>query len=285
MRARRPIALAAGLATATVLALTGCSDSGSDSASEPSSATSASSGTSTDTGAGAATPETEDTSGDDLTADTFIKTVAAAQGDAKAYTFTMKMSANGSEVSDAKGAVVNTGGKPAVAMTMDVGGQKIDARYVDDVWYMNLGDASENKFVKIDPKTDGSEMAQQFEQLSAQMDPSESIKAIDGAVTSVTKKGDPVTLDGVEAQPYEVVVDTTKITGTMGDTLKAAGASVPDELTYTYWVGPDHLMRKMTFEMAGTSTEMTTSDWNGDVKVEAPSKDEITDKSPFTTGG
>jgi len=283
MRARRPIALAAGLAAATVLALTGCSDSGSGSASEPSSATSASSGTSTDTGAGAATPDA-DTSGGDLTAETFIKTVAAAQTDAKAYTFTMKMSANGSAVSDAKGAVVNTDGKPAVAMTMDVGGQTIDARYVDDVWYMNLGEVSENKFVTIDPKTDGSEMAQQFEQLSAQMDPSESVKAIDGAVTSVTKKGEAVTLDGVEAQPYEVVVDTTKITGTMGDTLKAAGSAVPDELTYTYWVGPDNLMRKMTFDMAGTSTEMTTSDWNGDVKVEAPSKDQITDKSPFTTG-
>ena len=44
-----------------------------------------------------------------------------------------------------------------------------------------------------------------------QMDPSKQLEQFKTAVTSFEKKGEPKTLDGVKAQPYVVVVDTSKI--------------------------------------------------------------------------
>lgn len=282
MRARRLTVLATAATAAVALALAGCS-SGSGPDKNADSPTASSSAAAQPDASASAAPSDEATedgpkpASGDLTASSFAKEIAAASADAGSYKFTMKTSAGGTDAMVATGAVVTDEGSPAVSMKMDVGGMKVEVRYVDDVWYMNYGDMTQNKFVKIDPKTDDSDMAKQFESMTSQMDPAAGLEATKDAITSVTKKGAPITIDGVQAQPYEVVVDPSKVTGPMGDQFKAAVGTVPDELTYTYWIGDDHLMRRMTFELAGSSTEMTLTGWNSDVSVKAPKASEITD--------
>jgi lipoprotein LprG len=279
MRARRLTVLATAATAAAALALAGCSGSDSDTTADPS----ASVGASTAPSASAAAPgdevttEAAETGSGDLTLENFAQTVSEASIDAGSYKFQMKMSADGAPVTDASGAVETADGKQAVLIEMDVAGTKAEVRYVDGIWYLNYGEPTGNKFMKIDPKNDDSDIAKQFEQMASQMNPSAGLEATKEAVTSVTKKGAPVEIGGVQAQPYEVVVDPSKVTGTAGEQLKAAGAALPDELVYTYWIGEDNLLRRMTFELPGSSTEMTLTDWGSDVDVKAPKDSEISD--------
>jgi len=268
MRARRSTALVAA-SVAAMLSLAGCSGASDDASSKPSGASSASA------------PADDDTSGDaassELTADNFMETVAGSMADDASYHTVVKTSANGTVAMTAEGDAAVKGDDIAMAMTMSSQGMDMEVRVVDGIWYMNLGELSQDKFIKVDPSDDSNEMAKSFAGVTDQMDPSASVKAMEDAVVSVKKSGATEKLDGVDAQPYEVVVDTTKITGPMADTIKAAGDAIPATFTYTYWIGPDNKPRKMVMDQAGTTTEMTMTDWGKKVAVEAPAASDIVD--------
>jgi hypothetical protein len=109
------------------------------------------------------------------------------------------------------------------------------------------------------------------------MDPAHQLAQFDKAVTSFKKKGAPEKIDGVDAQPYEVVVDTSKIDA-LGDLPGGASAGVPQSLTYVMYVGPDNLLRRMSFELAGSKSQVDYSKWGEDVDIQAPSASEISDQ-------
>lgn len=267
MRARRSTVLVAAAVAAT-LSLAGCSSASDDASSKPSGASSASA-PADDTSSEAASAE--------LTADNFMETVAGSMADDASYHTVMKTSANGTVAMTAEGDAAVKDDDIAMAMTMSSQGMDMEVRVLDGIWYMNLGELTQDKFIKVDPADDSNGMADSFAGVTDQMDPSASVKAMEDAVVSVEKSGAPEKLDGVDAQPYEVVVDTTKITGPMADTIKAAGDAIPATFTYTYWIGPDNKPRKMIMDQAGTTTEMTMTDWGKKVTIEAPSADQITE--------
>jgi len=104
--------------------------------------------------------------------------------------------------------------------------------------------------------------------LSANLDPKVQAKAFKSAVTKFEKVGDPVTLDGVQATPYEVTIDPTKAPDVYGTT-------ITDPVTVTYYIGPDDLLRKMVYKDKNGEFVSTYTDWGAPVTIEAPAASEI----------
>ncbi|MFF2622402.1 LolA-like protein [Oerskovia jenensis] len=220
-------------------------------------------------------------SSSELTPENFAKRVTAAVVDAGSVTIAMSTEAAGATM-DATGDIVMKDGKQQLAMTMAVpGSEEMQIRVVDGLIYLNLGALSQGKFATIDPADTSNPMASSFEDLAAQMDPTTSVKELDGAITSIEKDGEPVDVDGVKAQPYTIVVDTTKLSGSMKDEVDAAGGALPETLTYQYWIDADDRMRKVVTSVQGATVEMTFTNWGEDLQVVAPSAEEITTEPIF----
>jgi hypothetical protein len=150
-------------------------------------------------------------------------------------------------------------------------------RLVDQVFYMNMGQMTQGKYLKIDLTDENSPLAKQFGQILEQMDPAKQLDQFNGAVTSFEKGGDPKTIDGVKAQPYLVKVDTSKIKAFM-DLPESAAGSMPDSIDYTIYVGSDSLMRRIEFELAGSKSTVDYTKWGEPVEIKAPAASEISDK-------
>lgn len=238
-------------------------------------------------GCGGASTETKDAGvGDDagatLTKADFIKTITAAQQKAKSSHISMTISGSGQKIS-AKGDVEvgATAADSKAALTMNLGSLGvgvIELRLIDKDYYINLGPMSGNKFAKIDLADTSNPMFEQYGGFLDQLDPSKQLEQFKGALTSVEKKGNAVTLDGVKAQPYVLTLDAKKIKG-LGDFGAAPGAKLPDTLTYTMFVGSDNLPRRLVTTVAGSKLTLDYSTWGKSVDIKAPSKGEIADPS------
>ncbi|VXA95771.1 DUF6612 family protein [Aeromicrobium sp. 9AM] len=165
----------------------------------------------------------------------------------------------------------------SMAMTMTMDSREMEMRLVDQTFYMNMGQITDDKFVKIDLTDESNPIAKQYSRIMDQMDPASQLRQFKAAVKSFEKKGEPQTIDGVKAQPYVVTVDTSKLDA-IKDLPAASRSQVPKTIVYTMYVGSDDLLRRMEFELAGAKTTMDYSKWGEPVDVQAPSPDEISDK-------
>lgn len=215
----------------------------------------------------------------DLTADSFFTTLIDEQLKAGSAHMVMTMGIGGQSIkADADVEFGKTFGDTSMSMDMDMGSAGPAAMKVildDGVFYMNLGQVTKGKYAKIDLADEDNAFGKQFSQLVDQMDPTKLLEQFQKAVTSFEKKGDSKQMDGVEAQPYEIVVDTTKIDA-FSDL--PAGATVPKTITYVMYMGSDNLLRRMTFDLAGSKTRLDYSKWGEPVDVEAPPSSEVTDQ-------
>lgn len=211
-----------------------------------------------------------------LTLSNFTQVLAASQVKAKSSHIDMTIGVSGQTIK-AQGDVA-VGSSPtdsAMTMTMDMGSMKIDMRLVDQTMYMNMGQMTDNKFLKIDLTDENNPIAKQYGQLMDQMDPAKQMEQFKEALTSFDKKGEPKTIDGVKAQPYVVTVDTSKMEAFKN--LDGAG-QIPDSIVYTMYIGPDNLPRRMEFEVAGSKSTMDYSKWGEPVDIKAPAAGEISDQ-------
>ncbi|WP_019143684.1 LolA-like protein [Aeromicrobium massiliense] len=266
MKARRPSMLAAtALAAALVLGACG-SDGGSDASSDTSAAASKD-----------AEPAT-------LTKDDFAERIADAQVEAGTSHMTMTVDAAGQKITgEGDVRVSDDPAKTAVSMTMDTGETgAMDLVLVDQVMYMRLGQLTSGKYVKIDLTDESNPIGKQYGSLVDQLDPSAQVEQLDEAISGFEATGDPVQIDGVEAQPYEVTVDTAKLQEAAGQSAGQGAAGMPATIEYTMWIGPDDLIRRMTTTSAGTVT-VDYSKWGEDLDIAAPKASEITDQDPFST--
>lgn len=282
MRIARGIAVLS-VASIGVFGLTACSDDSTDTKDTSSVIGGGSTDTSSDDAAAddATSEEADDSaSGSDLTTDDFAERLTAATVEAGSYSLDMTTDAAGvsSTISADVELVDNT---TNMSMTMDAQGVAMEIRIVDAIFYMNLGDMSGGKFVKIDPADESNPLAGQFDGIESQLDPTKSLEGFEGAFTKVEKVGEPVDVDGVQAQQYTVVVDTTKVTGDLKEQAEAAGGSLPPELTYEYWIDDQDRMVRTTSEIAGATVDMTFSGWGEDFGITAPGDDEISTEPLF----
>lgn len=213
----------------------------------------------------------------DLTKDDFFERVTAATQ--AAGTLSMEMTQSGSGMTQtASGVVSNVDGAQEMSMTLEVPeAGTIEVRMVDGMVYMTMGELTQGKFLQIDPNDPSNPMAGSLDGLEGQFDPTQGLSP--DAISSFEKAGEPEEVGGALAQPYTVVVDSAAVAETLPEDLAAAGASLPAELTYTYWIDADDLIRRVTSEAMGVSTDLTFSGWGEPVEIVAPAPEEITDLS------
>ena len=241
-----------------------------------------------DKDSGGTTTDSKPSKGDDvaLTASNFSQVLADAQTKAKTSHVDMTIGVGGQSIK-AQGDV-EVGSNPAdssMTMTMDMGSSmKLDMRLVDQVLYMNMGQLTEGKYLKIDLNDKSNPLAKQYGEIMDQMDPAKQVDDLKEAVSSFKKAGEPKTIDGVKAQPYLIEVDTSKMAAFKELPAEAAG-SIPDKIVYTMYVGPDQLLRRMEFELAGAKSSIDYSKWGESVDIKAPSGAEVSDKDLSDLGG
>lgn len=233
-----------------------------------------------DSSAKGGTADVGKNAGTSLTKDNFVTTITAAQQKARSSHIAMKISAAGQKIT-ATGDVDTgtTADDTKAAMNMNlgsIGAGKFEMRLVDKALFINLGPMSDNKFAKLDLTDKSNPLFKQYGGLLDQLDPAKQLEQFKGALTSVEKKGEAVQLGGVEAQPYALTLDTSKIKSL--DSL-GAGAQIPKSLTYMMFVGPDNLPRRLVSSVSGSEVTIDYSKWGEKVDISAPSADEITDSS------
>ena len=153
----------------------------------------------------------------------------------------------------------------------------MDMRLVDATLYMNMGQMTQDKFVKIDLTDESNPLGRQFSQLTDQMDPAKQLAQLEEAVTKFEKKGEPQKIDGVATQSYAVTVDTSKLKA-LADLPSSATSQLPKTIDYTMYVGSDNLLRRMEFDLAGSKAQIDYSKWGEPVEIEAPAPNEISDQ-------
>jgi hypothetical protein len=155
---------------------------------------------------------------------------------------------------------------------------------VDQMLYMNLGAATQDKYTKIDLSDESDPLGREFGRLMAEADPGAAVAKLDSAMTGLKAMGvDEV--DGVEATHYRATLDTDaalEAGGTLDGLPKAVVRTLPRSFDYDIWVGNDDgLLRKMTIEMLDVTSVITLTSWGEPVEVAAPPRAEIMPGSPF----
>jgi hypothetical protein len=170
--------------------------------------------------------------------------------------------------------------------TGQAGMGSLEMRLVDEVFYLNFGPMTSNKFTTIDLTDESNPIGKQFGDIIGNLDPSQQFKEFEDAVSKFEKRGDPKELDGVEAQPYALTVDTSKMPAA-----EQAGSAMPKTLEYTMYIGPDNLPRRIVSDLpdvagsGGGTMTIDYSKWGEDVSIAKPKKSEITDKDFFSQLG
>lgn len=227
--------------------------------------------------------------GTELTAENFFEELSAAQVEAGSARVTMDLGeAAGGVAMEGDVVVGESVEDTAMSATMetgDTGPGRVEMRLVDGVLYMNLGAMTEDTFAALDLQDEDDPVVQQFGSLTDSFDPARQLETLEGAVTGFEQAGAPQQLDGVEATPYRVSVDGAAVLENAGQDPAALGAAVPEELVYTFFVGPDNLPRRIVTDAAAASLTMDFSRWGEEVVIEKPTDDEITTESPFGRTG
>jgi len=159
---------------------------------------------------------------------------------------------------------IEYGDELAVRMTMpnpSGGGAKQEMLLIGDTMYMGMGDNYMS--MSMDAMK-----GQGMPDMSASLDPEAQREAFEAALTDFKQSGEPETLDGVTATPYVITLDPTKAPETFGTVAN-------EPLTFTYFVGPDALPRKMVYADKNGEFVALYSDWGDPVDIEAPPADKV----------
>ena len=190
----------------------------------------------------------------------------------KAGTAHIAITMTGKSSFSAKGDVAYGQAQPRMSMSMampQLGKGRIEMRYVGKVLYMQIpGVTPPGKYVAIDPSDKNSPLAKSFAGTTDQMDPLQSIKAMESAVRSSERVGKQ-TMDGVTVEHYKLTVDTAALVKGLS-TAQLAQAKVPKSITYDLWLDEQHRLHRTSFDMSGEHFEATMSKWGQPVKVDAP---------------
>ncbi len=241
----RRLAQSLTLALAVSLSLTACGDEGTPS-----------------TGGTAAETSAPGDAAGDLTASNFADEVFSAIDKAGSAKIHFESGTGGKKfIGDGE---VEYGDELSARLTMPNpagGGGKQEMLLIGDTMYMGMGD----RYMSISLD---SMRGQGMPDMSANLDPKVQKKAFEDALTDFKQSGEAETLDGVQATPYVITLDPTKAPETFGTV-----ATGP--LTFTYFVGPDNLPRKMVYDDKNGEFVATYSDWGDPVDIEAPPADKV----------
>lgn len=144
----------------------------------------------------------------------------------------------------------------------------------DERAFVNAGEGTKDKYLPIDLSDDDDPIAQNVLAIAGTVhDIAGTLDRLDKMMTSFEKTGEPEDIDGVQAQPYTIVLDPSK-----SDAADDANGEQHDGVyTYTIYVDGDDLIHRVEIENdADDSTlEWEYSDWGKPVEVEQPDSSEI----------
>ena len=148
-----------------------------------------------------------------------------------------------------------------------VEGQQTEVILVQDAMYMNMGQVSQGKYLRM-PLTHEDALLTDLSQL----DPVSSFTEYAKAIESVTVAG-PENVEGEPLQRYVAHVDSAKLLGERAET-----SELPARITHTVWFDAKGRVRRVEVDMgrSGTST-MTYRDWGKKVAVKAPPASKVMD--------
>jgi hypothetical protein len=160
---------------------------------------------------------------------------------------------------------VEYGDELAMRMTMSgpsgAGGGKQEVLLIGDTVYIGMG--GQYMSMSMDAMS-----GKGMPDLSTNFDPRKQAEAFETAITGFEQKGEPETIDGVKATPYEITIDPTKAPDTFG-------TMVTEPLNFVYYVGPDDLPRKMVYKDKNGDFSATYTDWGDPVDIKKPPADKI----------
>jgi hypothetical protein len=197
----------------------------------------------------------------------FLPAMNSALAGQKTWRTTGRMTAGGKTVMTITGFQQ---AKPlAVSMEMSgeaFGGGKARIVLVNGFAYLSVpGLAPAGKYLKVDAKSSDPAVAGIGSMVDS-ADPTKTFKALGLGLRNVrfvrSEK-----IDGLKLDRYTVTVDTATALRAQG---KALPAGAPKTLDYTLWMGTDHLVHRMFFDMAGVSMLMTMTEFNKPVSIKAP---------------
>lgn len=171
-----------------------------------------------------------------------------------------------------------TAADAAMAFDYEMGEVSYSITLVDGIIFANLGESSNGKFVRIDPKNPQSAMGSAFAPMIDELDITKSISQFEDAITGVEQIGDAETIDGVETTPFLVTIDTDKAVAS-GALDKDSGIRPGTELTYTFFIDDDDLLRRMAFSIDSANVRMDMTNFGEPVDIKAPPADEIVEES------
>ena len=252
MRRFRPLALSLTLALSLGLSLAGCGDK------EPSASPDGAGGSATAPAGGA-------TVGRALTQKDFNERVFRAIEKARSAKVHFETEAAGAGQAIRGDGEVEYGDELALRMTVagpsGAGGGKQEVLMIGDTVYISVGDRYMS--MSLDAMS-----GQGMPDLSTNLDPRKQAEAFDKAIISFEQKGEPESIDGVKATPYEITVDPKKAPDTFG-------TMVTGPLDFVYYVGPDDLPRKMVYKDTNGDFTATYTDWGAPVDIEKPPAEKV----------
>lgn len=236
-------------AAATTLVLTLAACGGDDKATDPSS-----SGTSS-------------SSSGKLSGQQFAGILKDALDKATTAHMTMDLGSNGTAEGDAD--YTTSPPEAAIKLSMAALGGDIEVRMVDGTLYVkspSFGD----KWVSAALDDPNSPLGA----LGQQLDMTKTLQTFADAVVSASDQGSDE-VDGESLDHYTTTVDTKKLVSSMSSAAGDAG-SLPKTMDQDWWFDSDGLVRKFSTDFGGQPLTVTLSDWGGDVSIEAPPSDEVT---------
>jgi len=162
-------------------------------------------------------------------------------------------------------------------LTLQGGGLDGELVLVDKFLYIDLGEVTQNKFVRVD--LSDPEAAGMFGQLLQSTDTASAVEALQGAVEDLRVVG-PADVDGDATTQYRLTVDTEKVLSSQGVPPSVA-STLPKTLSYDMYIDEQQLLRRLVVDLGGTSSEITASEWGEPVDITAPPRSQVSKEDPF----
>lgn len=248
-------------------------DASSTSSPDPSESGSPSESTPTD-------DETGSTAGGELDRDTLIPAITDAMTKAGSVKIDAMVDVGGQSLRiDGSQRIGKSAQDTALKMSLSGPGLKGQLVLVDSVLYIDLGQPTGGKFVRVDLTKDGP-AREQFGGLLKSADTAASVEALQGVLQQVKVVGTEQ-VDGVQTTHYRLTVDT-RAALTEQQLPPEQTQGLPKTLSYDMFVDEDNLLRKMTVELGPASTTFSLSEWGEPVDISTPPKSKISKEDPFS---
>lgn len=216
--------------------------------------------------------------GGEVKAADFAKVLTDAMKSTKTSHLEMTMKLSALEAT-ASGDVDQTTTPPEMAMTISMpmfGDQPMDMRLVDGKLYMNLGTMSGDNFYVIDPNDANSQLGD-MSSLTDSYNPEKLAGLYTDGAQKVVYVGEEK-VDGASLQHYTLTMDTTKLSN-LQDLGSSVTATLPETIDYDMWLDSQNRLSKVAMDLGkdvGT-IDLTMSNWNEPVTIEAPPADQVTE--------